>query len=639
MKIKQLTTALIILLGSLTAAIPSGYYDTAAGKTGTDLRLALHNIIDGHTEITYDDIWDAFGTTDLKDNGKIWDMYTGIEFTYPDDQSTGSDVYTTYNREHSWPKSWANEDYPMYDDAFHLYPVQAYANSHRNNLPYGEVGSIVDYTSENGTKKGDARSGLGYVGTVFEPIDEYKGDLARTYFYISTRYYTEDSNWDSSGMTVKCEIRDWAMDMLLDWHHLDPVSQKELDRNEAVYAIQENRNPFIDHPDYADSIWTSSDTSSAPPPPEPTALSPGDIAITGVNMDNPDQISVVFLVDIEDGTEIKFTDNGWLSANDWRSNEGVFTWTASQAYSPGDEIIIDFTSGPSLATEGDQVIAYQNSSDMIAAINDEGSHVWQADATSSNTSALPQGLTNGTNCVALIETDNIQYDRSVTSGTKEELLAAINDYTNWTGNNTTPLTLSSSGFTISDTPLPVTLVSLKATVQNGSIKLAWETATETNNARFLIYRNDNIIGFVEGAGTSSQPHSYIFIDDAVVPGRTYTYVLADVDYANHVNKYEDNAVIVTLANDILEADFVVYKAYPNPFNPSVTINYQLSLANKVSASVYDMKGQLIEVLMDSDMPAGNHSLVWEASDISSGVYFLKMISGNIAKTQKLLLMR
>ncbi|MEZ5082916.1 MAG: hypothetical protein R2750_05645 [Bacteroidales bacterium] len=177
-----------------------------------------------------------------------------------------------------------------------------------------------------------------------------------------------------------------------------------------------------------------------------TTLSPGDIAITGVNMDNPDEISLVFLIDIEIGTEIKFTDNGWKANNTWRTGEGIHSWTASGAYAAGDEIII-LLNGPLLSGSGDQVIAYQNTSDMVAALNDEGNHVWQSDATSSNTSALPLGLINGTNCVALDEIDNAVYNRSITAGTKEEILTAINDYTNWSGDDATRQTLSTGGFT------------------------------------------------------------------------------------------------------------------------------------------------------------------------------------------------
>ncbi|MBW6458497.1 MAG: endonuclease, partial [FCB group bacterium] len=127
---------LLVLAGSLlSGAIPSGYYDDADGLTGSDLRLALHQIIKDHTEKSYAYVWTAFETTDLRPNGKIWDMYTDIEFTYgTDQQKTGSVMSECYNREHSWPKSWANETYPMYTDIFHLYPVQGLANSHRSNL-------------------------------------------------------------------------------------------------------------------------------------------------------------------------------------------------------------------------------------------------------------------------------------------------------------------------------------------------------------------------------------------------------------------------------------------------------------------------------------------------------------------------
>jgi YHS domain-containing protein len=98
----------------------------------------------------------------------------------------------------------------------------------------------------------------GYSGTVFEPIDEYKGDFARNYFYMEVRYYTEDGSWPGSPMAVGSQLLPWAQDMMMQWAIQDPVSQKEIDRNDAVYALQNNRNPFIDHPEYAAAIWGSS---------------------------------------------------------------------------------------------------------------------------------------------------------------------------------------------------------------------------------------------------------------------------------------------------------------------------------------------------------------------------------------------
>jgi len=204
--------------------------------------------------------------------------------------------------------------------------------------------------------------------------------------------------------------------------------------------------------------------------------------------------------------------------------------------------------------------------------------------------------------------------------------------------NPTSLWIDNLTFTVeSDVPLPITLESFTATAINGTVELSWETATETNNAHFVIYRNDVAIGSVDGAGTTSEPHNYSFVDDAVVPGVTYTYVLADVDLGNKETKYTDEAVTVTVANDLVEVDFVVDAAYPNPFNPSVAISYQLSASDLVKASIYNSNGILVKELLNKNMTAGSHELVWNATNMPSGVYILKMSAGNTVNTQKLVL--
>ena len=245
---------LVLMSGSLSAQIPNGYYNNANGKTGDELKEALHNIIKGHHVVSYNGLLNAFAYTDCKPNGKIWDIYSNIEYSL----TTGlcgeyEHEGDCWNREHTWPQSWFNESTTPRSDLFHVYPTDGYVNGQRSNYPYGEVNNPT-YTSGNGSKLGPCVTS-GYSGKVFEPVDEYKGDIARTYFYMSVRYYGEDSDWGSSGMTNKSEIMDWAMTMLLRWSDEDPVSQKEIDRNNAVYGYQSNRNPFIDHPEYARMIW------------------------------------------------------------------------------------------------------------------------------------------------------------------------------------------------------------------------------------------------------------------------------------------------------------------------------------------------------------------------------------------------
>ena len=253
---------------TLNAQIPAGYYDSATGS-GYTLKTQLHNIIDGHTVVSYDALWTHFQSTDVdnyyENNGSPLDMYSEnpdgpdpYNWTFVSDQCgnyTGEG--SCYNREHSFPKSWFNDASPMYSDIFHLYLTDGYVNGRRSNWPFGEVNAPT-WTSLNGSKVGPC-SYPGYTGTVFEPIDEFKGDFARTYFYMATRYEVSISGWPGSDMldgSADKVFTDWALNMLIEWHTNDPVSQKEIDRNNIIYSdVQGNRNPFIDNPNYVYQIW------------------------------------------------------------------------------------------------------------------------------------------------------------------------------------------------------------------------------------------------------------------------------------------------------------------------------------------------------------------------------------------------
>lgn len=249
-----------LLIATLTgfAQIPNGYYNAANGKTGDELKVALHNIIKGHHVVSYNGLLNAFVYTDNDGNGNVWDIYSNCIFSYSGNSQCGGyeQEGDCWNREHTWPQSWFNEQTTPRCDLFHVYPTDGFVNGQRSNYPYGEVGNYI-YISGNGSKLGSCVTS-GYTGRVFEPIDEYKGDIARSYFYMSVRYYSEDDDWSTSAMTNKSVILPWAMTMLLRWSDEDPVSDKEIARNNAVYGYQNNRNPFIDHPEYARMIWDPS---------------------------------------------------------------------------------------------------------------------------------------------------------------------------------------------------------------------------------------------------------------------------------------------------------------------------------------------------------------------------------------------
>ena len=263
---KKLFSLVIALTFALIAvAQPANYYNSANGLTGHQLKVALHGIIKGHTSISYAQLWNAFWSTDNKGNGVVWDMYSDrpngtppyVYYLGQDQCGNYSGEGDCYNREHSWPQSWFNNDGIARTDLHHIFPVDGWVNNKRANFAFGEVGS-ASWTSQNGSKLGSCKT-PGFSGTVFEPIDEYKGDFARAIMYMSVRYYTEDGSWSSSDMTTKSEIQPWAIDLLLRWNEQDPVSDKEKERNEAIYNdYQYNRNPFVDHPEYARMIWDPS---------------------------------------------------------------------------------------------------------------------------------------------------------------------------------------------------------------------------------------------------------------------------------------------------------------------------------------------------------------------------------------------
>lgn len=246
---------------SLFAQAPAGYYKSAEGKNKQALLEALCDIIGPHTNVGYNGLWEVYETSDVyPGTNKIWDMYSTATF-YAGQDKCGS--YTAvgdcYNREHSFPKSWFDDQSPMYSDAYHIYPTDGKVNGQRSNYPYGECANGTYL--QNGSNKGTGKLGKctfpGYSGTVFEPADEYKGDFARTYFYMAACYNDRIEDWHSemlAGNSYPCYTT-WAVNLLMKWHRQDPVSQKEIDRNNAVSKYQKNRNPFIDHPELAEFIW------------------------------------------------------------------------------------------------------------------------------------------------------------------------------------------------------------------------------------------------------------------------------------------------------------------------------------------------------------------------------------------------
>jgi endonuclease I len=283
------------------AQIPANYYSTATG-TGYPLKTQLYNIIKTHTTLSYTPgLWNLYPSSDAKpapNSAQVWDTYSNCNMLFgtvasggnQDNGTAGSNPCERFNREHTMPKSWFGgiSALPMATDAFIVMPTDKKINGLRSSYCYGIVGtntisaSVMAYTT---CKLGDNVAPNCPVGmTVFEPADEFKGDFARNYFYMATCYENLIASWQNidpngakffDGTNTTC-YQSWALNMLYQWHLTDPVSQKEIDRNNVIYYNangQGNRNPFIDHPEWVQAIWSAN-----------LATNTFDIATTAINV-------------------------------------------------------------------------------------------------------------------------------------------------------------------------------------------------------------------------------------------------------------------------------------------------------------------------------------------------------------------
>ena len=264
------------LLTAMTLAWAQGpnntgtYYKNADGKSGEALKTALSAIIaKGHTKIGYDGLYNAYKKTDSRPDGKVRDWYSNAtNFTHVTDKAGSySKEGDCYNREHCLPQSWyeggGNADY-LKCDIVHVLPTDGYINNRRSNNVLANVNpNRISGQSKNGYSKWGQCGVSGYSGTVFEPNDEIKGDIARIYFYMVTRYESNCTKWASNATANAVftssssyqPFKDWYYKMLVEWAQNDPIDEVEIARNNAVYSEQGNRNPFVDYPGLEEYIW------------------------------------------------------------------------------------------------------------------------------------------------------------------------------------------------------------------------------------------------------------------------------------------------------------------------------------------------------------------------------------------------
>jgi len=252
-RIQQKGIALLIsfsfvFITGLFSQIPPGYYDSAEGLQGTQLKSALHNIIDDHDEYSYNDLRDFIlknSDEDPNNSNNVILLYTGRS------QSKGSfgGGANDWNREHVWAKSHGGfgNNPPAGTDAHHIRPTDASVNSSRGNKDFAMGG-----------QEHSEAAGNYYTTYTWEPRDEVKGDVARMIFYMAVRYEggSGEPNLEVvDAVNTNPDPEHGKLSDLLVWNIQDPPDAFEINRNNVIYGYQENRNPFIDYPEYVNAIW------------------------------------------------------------------------------------------------------------------------------------------------------------------------------------------------------------------------------------------------------------------------------------------------------------------------------------------------------------------------------------------------
>ncbi len=556
----------------ITWGIPSSpvnYYNTATGR-GATLKTNLHTKISGHSAVSYTPgVWNAFATSDVQLNGKVWDIYSTsldtippYEFTFVTDQDNGSGGGSEgdkYNREHSFPQSWFGGSVaPMVSDVHHIFATDKKVNNVRSNYPFGTVSSPT-YTSSIGGKLGPCTT-AGFSGTVFEPVDEYKGDIARAQLYMITRYENLITGWQTNGNADDVLAGNtfpgydtWYIDLLTTWHNLDPVSDKEIKRNNAIYAIQNNRNPYIDSPQFVQRIWGSSI------PTEPS------IAATDLEIINESNNSVTL---------------NWKSGNGHR------------------RIVLINASGPVNSFPFDTIQYTANANLTLAPQIGTGNYIVYNGSGSSVT------ITN------MIQGTPYQY--------------AVIEYNGWY----TSANYQSSGMlTGGGTTLPIDLTSFTADiVTNTQVLLKWTTASENNNDYFTIERSSNMqvwdsISIIDGAGSSNQIHHYQYIDTPPTGVLTFYYRLKQTDLDGKYT-YSESVSVVLNTTGINDANYPPLALTPNPFHSNFTIIGEHLAAKEISIIVQNIMG---ETVVQQIIPVYNGKINYPVSNLdglSSGIYFV-----------------
>jgi len=570
--------------------IPSNYYDSANGLSDFALKTQLKNIItNNHIDQGYNALFAGFISTysdNIIESGYENDdsilMYysenpNGIDpylFSHGNDQCDSYSVEgNCYNRESLIPQGSFGAGFPMKNDIHHVIPSDARVNHQRSNLPFGTVGT-TDWTSQNGSKVGMSNV-AGYSGIMFEPIDEFKGDIARAILYFVTRYEDTVDGYTSFAMfngTENQALANWAVTMLLDWHNnIDPVDQREINRNNAAYNYQGNANPFVDHPEYANMIWV--DTQAPTNPSNLTVSNPTD---TSINLN-------------------------WTAAID---NIAV---TSYDIYI--DSVFALNTTSTTTSVTG--LIRNTNYCFTIIAKDAAG-----------NESGFSNQVCESTTNVGSGNTDCL-------SESFENIGTSSSAYSNvsWTGNNggtcnatdaRTDQTLNSKAITIRNGAL--TLGTTSGGI--GTLSVTTQRVFTGSSGTFNLSVNGSIVGTIPYSDTVER----ITIPNINIENNVSVVIDSNSTPSNNV-KFDDLVYTCYSSLNVEEFNIANIKLHPNPIKNNLTLDLKSNIDTNIE--IYDILGK--RVYKNSINKTSNLNL----QDLKSGIYIVKISQNNTTITKKL----
>jgi len=578
-----------VFAGLAHAQAPAGYYNSANGLSGAALKTELSSIIsNGHIDKGYSGLWTAYKTTDIdkdyENDGTILDIYSekpagadSYNYTPGTNQcGTYSSEGNCYNREHIVPQSLFNQASPMVADIHFIRATDGKVNGMRSNYPFGKVGS-ASFTSQNGSKLGTSASS-GYSGTVFEPIDEFKGDVARMIFYFVTRYQSKLSTFSSGNMLGSSTfpgLQTWELNVLLAWHNQDPVSQAEIKRNNASYTFQGNRNPFIDNPNYVNLIWGSQ---------QPSGDTQAPTAATGLNVS---------------GTTSSSISLAWNASTD---NVGV---TAYNVYMNGS--LQTTTSSTSTTISG--LTPSTTYSFYVVAKDAAGNSSSNSSPVSGTTNS--GGTTPGTNCA---------------NESFETIPAASSTYTTRTWSN------GGISWTATDARTDQTINNKAITVRNGSLTsgssangigsltVTTQLKFSGTNGTFDVKVNGTTVGTIpySTSSTTTTINNINISGNVVVSlvnnsasNRVAIDDLAWTCYSGSSARMVQNTATETTSNS--------FKISPNPItNQEIFVKGDLQKVKR--AEIYNLQGKTLQTI---DQPFRNGNSI-KTGNLGQGVYILKL---------------